>query len=394
MDVHADKRSGFPALPKWTAGVASLSNIDSRAWLNMGSANAMDMARSLWGPWMAEPRVDGGILESVSGRAENGSCARRGRLFIPHSAQPGGPLIVMLHGCLQHAESFARLTQMDHKAREHGFCVLYAEQEGSAHPLRGWNWNLAEHQKRGAGEPAALADMVRHVQRLRSSAPNVTALAGISAGGAMAAFFANLYPELIGSVAMVASPMPFGTKSVEQALLEMSRGPCAEVVNQSALWPQKAGAGQNLRGRRMPTLIVQGMSDMAIHPDHALALERSALMLNAELDPRTRDGAHGMTMSQAEAKGGLCRLWRDEHGRAVASFVAVNGLKHAWSGGEGREPFSQAGFDQSQLLVDFFKAAQGGGWSAFEPDTLAKSLWSDESLISAQTSPKASAMKR
>lgn len=394
MEVNAEKRSGVPALPKWKAGVASLSKIDSRAWLNMSSAKTMDIMRSLWGPWMAEPRVEGGRVLSLTGSAEDGSCSRRARLFKPTGVKPGAPLIVMLHGCLQDAESFARLTKMDEKARAEGFCVLYANQDASAHPLRGWNWNSAKHQARGCGEPAALASLVTKAQHLCGATPRLTALAGISAGGAMAASFAHLYPEMIGSVALVASPVPFGDKSVECALDEMSKGPGIEVDDQCAKWAHEAGERQAGRSRRMPMLIVQGMSDMAVHPDHALALERSALMLNASLGPKSQAEANVMAMSQAEAPGGLCRLWRDGYGRAVASFVAANGLSHAWSGGSPSEPFSQAGFDQSQLLVDFFKAARGGLWDGFEPDVLAKSLWQDQAVPKVLLGRSAVAMKR
>ncbi|MGE0775653.1 MAG: PHB depolymerase family esterase [Sphingomonadaceae bacterium] len=72
------------------------------------------------------------------------------------------PLIVMMHGCTQSAADFAAGSGMNALADELGFIVLYPEQASSANLARCWNWHRPENQKRGRGEPAAIADLTRH----------------------------------------------------------------------------------------------------------------------------------------------------------------------------------------------------------------------------------------
>lgn len=391
MDVSgSDGKSELDAIgargpSKWTAGVASVARIDSRAWVNMGSARLRDMARDLWGPWMAEPRVNMARVASLS--TQGIACKRRARLFMPNSAKPGCPLLVMLHGCLQDAESFARLTRMDGLAREHGFCVLYPDQDVGANAMRGWNWNGAEHQRRLGGEPEAIAALVAQAQKMLGSTPKRTGLAGISAGGAMAATMAHLYPELIGAVAQVSAPAPYTAKSTREALREMKMGPGPRVGAEAcaaAMEAKRRGEGGK---KRLPALIVHGMSDEAVDVSHASALEQAGLMLNAALGT-ARPGEGKWRVEQSEQEGGIARVWRDPEGLVVAALVSPAALGHAWSGGDRSEPFSQEGFDQSRLLVDFFKAAREGDWSGFEAAALAERLWAG-ALGPAEHAPKA-----
>jgi poly(hydroxyalkanoate) depolymerase family esterase len=360
--------------PKWFAGTASLARIDSRAWMNMGTAKLRDMARDLWGPWMAEPRVAQARVSSIMSECASGVPKRRARLFIPDSAKPGCPLLVMLHGCLQDADSFARLTRMDDVAKKDGFCVLYPDQDVGAHAFRAWNWNTAEGQKRLGGEPEAIASLIRKAQAMLGVKPRFTGLAGISAGGAMAASMAHLYPELIGAVALVAAPAPFTAKSTEEALAEMKEGPGPQVRAHALAAAMDAASRSDGARRRLPALIVHGMSDPSVDLSHAAALEQAGLMLNAALG---KDDSPAMpwTVSEAAQEGGVARLWRDPLGRVVAALATPAKLGHAWSGGDSSEPFSQQGFDQSRLVVDFFKAARTGAWSDFEPEALASRMW-------------------
>lgn len=354
----------------------------------MGSARLRDLARELWGPWMAEPRVALGRVARIA--TEGLACKRRARLFMPDSAKPGCPLLVMLHGCLQDAESFARLTRMDELAREQGFCVLYPDQDVGAHALRGWNWNGVEHQKRQGGEPEAIAALMRTAQKMLGSTPERTGLAGISAGGAMAASMAHLYPELVGAVALVAAPAPYTAKSSKEALREMRAGPGPRVgprAHAAALAAKEWSGGGK---RRLPALIVHGMSDESVDASHAGSLASAGLMLNAALGNGSA-GEGAWQAQSAEQEGGLARVWRDAEGMVVAALASPASLGHAWSGGDPSEPFSQEGFDQSRLVVDFFKAARDGEWSGFDPKALAERLWAGRQGL-APREPRLAAM--
>lgn len=374
--IHAGKERGVTLL---MADLLSKAYSDPRAAINLGMAQWRDMARALWGPWMA-PAAGAG-LQGESRQLESsslGSSTRSARLYAPESAKPGAPLLVMLHGCMQDAQSFSKLTRMDDLAKAEGFFVLYPDQESSANPMQCWNWNSKENQSRDGGEPEALADLIRQAQEICETGPKLTRACGISAGAALASTMACLYPELLGSVAVVAGPAPFAAQSLGEALGTMASGP-SKAANERVLGKigeiEKAlGPG----GARLPMLIVQGQADDTVNPKHAMAQERAALALNDALDDGLIDGSLGESLAESKSNGGSARVWADSKGGVIAVVIEPKNLGHAWSGGDVNEPFSQRGFDQSRLALDFFEAAETGEWSGFQPDALRTRLFGDE----------------
>ena len=109
------------------------------------------------------------------------------------SSQTAVPLVCMLHGCTQDAATFAAATRMNDAADRHGFVVVYPQQERGDNAQGCWNWFMPEHQARGAGEPASIAAIVRELVGTASPwaiDPHRVFVAGLSAGGAMAAILA------------------------------------------------------------------------------------------------------------------------------------------------------------------------------------------------------------
>lgn len=369
-------RSGDQSTADWPmllANMMSKAYANPKASRNLRQAQIRDLTKSFWGPWGSMDVFFMPAAErKLTSRGPSGH-QRGARLYSPDTAKPGAPLVVMLHGCMQDAQSFARLTRMDEIAHAEGFFVLYPDQEIKANSMQCWNWNAPQNQRRLGGEPEALAQLIVQAQALCSTPPELTRVAGISAGGALAATMAHLYPELLGSVAVVAGPAPFTATSLPEALGAMARGPASgsrEAIESKA---REAGALFDAP-RKLPMLIVQGQADETVNPKNALMQERSALALNEALS-QTVASAYPRKESSRSSHG-RTRVWRDEDGSVVACVVHPETLGHAWSGGDEAEPFSQAGFDQSRLALDFFKAAETGDWTAFEPNALAEKLWS------------------
>ena len=123
------------------------------------------------------------------------------RLYLPPRADDRLlPVIVMLHGCTQDAADFATGTAMNELAAQHGCIVVYPEQQARSNSMRCWNWFEPSHQHRGRGEPAMIAALAADVVQRCQGDPRRVYVAGLSAGGAMAAVVAQLYPGVFAGV--------------------------------------------------------------------------------------------------------------------------------------------------------------------------------------------------
>lgn len=252
------------------------------------------------------------------------------KLFVP-PARPGQalPLVVMLHGCGQDPDDFAAGTRMNAAALERGFFVLYPAQAAKANPSRCWNWFKHNHQRRDQGEPALLAGMVQEVTRRHPIDPARVYVAGLSAGGAMAAILGAAYPDVFAAVG-VHSGLPCGAANDLP----------------SALAAMKSGASGAAPGRTPPTVVFHGDQDGTVHPvngGHVAA--SSAGGAAPELERARSDNGHAYTR----------RIYRDASGRVITEHWDVHGSGHAWSGGSARGSYTDPrGPDATREMLRFF----------------------------------------
>src|SRR3954471_22670433 len=130
----------------------------------------------------------------------NASGTRSYSLYLPPKhATRGMPLVVMLHGCKQNPEDFAAGTRMNQLADKLGFAVVYPAQSTRANISGCWNWFQPAHQRR-EGEPSLIAGITREVITRYGLDAGCAYVAGLSAGGAMAAVMGNAYAELYAAI--------------------------------------------------------------------------------------------------------------------------------------------------------------------------------------------------
>ena len=282
----------------------------------------------------ASPRHPDG--EFIAGRFGEGTSARDYKLYVPPAASvPGGgalPLVVLLHGCTQNPDDFAAGTRMNDAAREQGFFVLYPAQSKKANPQGCWNWFKHSHQSRGRGEPEILAGMALHIAVTHAVDASRVYVAGLSAGGAMAAILGQTYPELFAAVG-VHSGLPAG------AARDLP----------SALHAMKAGARGKINGPRVPTIVVHGDNDATVHPDNGLHVHTMSTVDGMPVDTESgrAPGGHEWTR----------RVQRDAGGNVVAEHWVVHGAGHAWSGGSARGSYTDPkGPDATAAMLKFFLA--------------------------------------
>jgi poly(hydroxyalkanoate) depolymerase family esterase len=262
----------------------------------------------------AEPAQPG---QFITGVHANAAGERSYKLYIPsrYTGQPL-PLIVMLHGCKQTPDDFAAGTQMNRLGEERDCFILYPEQSGAANHSRCWNWFRREDQVRDRGEPSILAEMTGAVvDRYKIDAGKVY-VAGLSAGGAMAAVMGVTYPDVYAAVGIHSGLACGSAHDLPSALAAMKGMPAGPLA-----------APASARPHAVPTIVFHGDRDRTVHPRNGQdAIAQST---------HHADGARA-TSERGQAPGGHSytrTIHRDTAGRVVLEHWLVHGGGHAWFGG-------------------------------------------------------------
>ena len=289
------------------------------------------------------PAPDGAAYLTRTFACEAGS--RDYKVYVPSNAKGRAlPLIVMLHGCTQNPDDFALGTGMNRLAEEQGFIVAYPGQPASANPSACWNWFSLTHQMRDQGEPSIIAGVTRAVVAEFSVDPARVYVAGLSAGGAMAAIMSATYPELYAA-AGIHSGLPYGAAADLPSALAAMRG---------ASSPAAAAAGRGRRKGpqgRVRTIVFHGGSDKTVDPSNAEAILAG---LRAGLTDHAHETHEGIAGGRAYKR----TVVTDARGVPHLERWAVEGLGHAWSGGSPEGSFTdRQGPDASREMLRFFLAA-------------------------------------
>jgi len=282
------------------------------------------------------------------------------KLFAPAGFEGESlPLVVMLHGCTQDPDDFAAGTRMNELAQAEGFFVLYPAQAARSNSHKCWNWFSPADQRRGAGEPALLAGMVRHVLQTHPVDPDRVYVAGLSAGGAMAAILAHEYPDLFAA-AGVHSGIPAGAAhDVASAFSVMKNGPRATPSwpsPGSTSWPngdREARADARSRGVPAPVIVFHGDADATVSAANGDAVIAAALA-GVDAVPETIEGVGARRRTRRT-------VWRSADTGADAPTLAeqwvIEGAPHAWSGGASAGSYTDPqGPDASREMLRFFLA--------------------------------------
>ncbi|MFX0541993.1 alpha/beta hydrolase family esterase [Roseovarius sp. S4756] len=322
---HGLVPSGSPTQHGAQGLTGLLQNVLPKAGLDLGTGAS---PQSLLIPEGAEF-----LLATHQGR----SGSRAYRTYVPALAEAGvSGIVMMLHGCTQTPEDFAIGTGMNALADLGGFIVIYPEQSRGANAQTCWNWFSPNDQRRDRGEPEILAGIARKAMSDHDVPPTRIFVAGLSAGAAMAVILGQTHPDVFAAVG-AHSGLPYGAaKDVASAFAAM------------------AGQGQHQHVTRNAahtrTIAFHGSADSTVQPANGAAIIRDA-------DERAGPSQIVQTTHNGSASGRAYSVTTSigPDGRNHLEHWVIDGLGHAWSGGQpGGSYTDRRGPDASAEMVRFF----------------------------------------
>jgi poly(hydroxyalkanoate) depolymerase family esterase len=279
-------------------------------------------------------------------------------VYIPRgwSRWKRAPLLVLCHACKQTPEEIVEATRMTAFADQQGWLILLPRQKESANPWQCWNW-FDPRTAEGNGEAAIVAAQIETVVRQYRANSRRVLVAGMSAGGALAAVLGIRRADLVHA-AVVHSGLACGAAaSPMTAVGVMKRGPDTDVERIASDARRNAHAD----ALRVPLLVIHGDADDIVAPRNAVALVRQYLHFNGHPvvdSPIVSDAALPAADTESRETAGdgrttTIRDWRVD-GRLVARLVTVSGLGHAWSGGDPKFPYNDAHAPDATALIETF----------------------------------------
>ncbi|WP_231687997.1 extracellular catalytic domain type 1 short-chain-length polyhydroxyalkanoate depolymerase [Bacillus sp. FJAT-18017] len=281
------------------------------------------------------------------------------KVYVPSGYKSGTPVpvVVMLHGCTQDPTQFATGTKMNTIAERETFLAVYPDQPKTAHTNKCWKWFDSAHQSRGAGDAAHIAGITAEVKKNFSVDSNKVYVAGLSAGAAMAVIMGATYPDVFASIG-VGAGLEYKSATTENGAWTVMLNGGPDPVQQGTAAYKAMGTYK----RVVPTVVFHGTSDYTVKEinGHQVASQWAQTndLASDGIDNNNIDDTADETI-QGQVSGGrkfTRYIYKDENSKSIVEKYIVDGMGHAWSGGDVAGSYTDPnGPNASEIMWQFFK---------------------------------------
>ena len=271
---------------------------------------------------------------------ETVSFYNQGRLFkliAPARNNQKKPLLLLLHGCKQSAESILEGTGLEAEALKRNFFLLVPEQSSMMNNDQCWNWFYSHEQVRGSlNEMTSIISAIEVLGNSYAIDRSKIYAAGISAGGAMAHNLLACYPDYFSGVA-IHSGLTF--KTAENIFEAQTVLTSTDQKNPEYLGSKAYACGRiSVKPRVLKKiLVIHGLDDKRVPSLHADLMSSTQEVLTDLLDDQIINHSDSPQVYEQTTNfaNGYKAFITDKNYKSFSERkILIKGLQHAWGGGK------------------------------------------------------------
>ena len=243
-------------------------------------------------------------------------------LYAPSSIDKSkpAPMVVVLHGCLQCAQSVAEQTGWNKLADENGFYLLYPQQRVTNNPQKCFKWYKANNIYKNSGENYSIKEMISFMKKNYSIDSSKVFIMGLSAGGAMTAIMMADYPETFNAGAIFAG-LPYKIPANNNSPVVLPDG--KERTPEE--WGQFVRSqNPDFKGHYPRVIIYQGEEDKVVNKRNGIDLMQQWTNVH-HISTTPMETIHGYVGIKDIERN----VYRDKEKKDAVIFYKVNNLGHA-----------------------------------------------------------------
>ncbi len=231
-------------------------------------------------------------------------------------------MIVVIHGCLQSAESMALGSGWNQIAEKNNLVVFYPQAPEGSNPVGCWNWFLPENQRADSGQLKNIMDEIASLKKMLQIEKAPLYATGISSGAATVAGLLACYPHDFSAAALHSGPSYGLAQSYLEGEKILKEGPPDTKATSSFCHPRDFSGS---------LLVIQGSADKVVNPKNAQRIMTDFIGTSSSATAKPMPEENGLKFSTSFYERGSTR----------GQLVMIEGLPHAWSGFAGNLKYAQ-----------------------------------------------------